>query len=306
VSSIRPFYLNLHQQGELGKRAAQAHEILRDCIGCAWECHVNRLAGEYGQCRTGAKARVASYGPHMGEEDPLRGWRGSGTIFFSHCNLRCVFCQNYDISGTDAGIEVEPEQLAEIMLELQSHGCHNINLVSPSHVVPQIIASVYTAAQGGLNIPLVFNTGGYDSLTSLRLLAGIIDIYMPDMKYADERVAQQYSGIPDYPKKNRAAVKEMHRQVGDLVLDNQGLAVRGLLVRHLVLPNQVAGTGDIAHFLSEEISANTYLNIMDQYHPAHQASFHPEINRPSSRSEYREAIKAAQKAGLKRFDRLNR
>jgi putative pyruvate formate lyase activating enzyme len=306
VNSKPPGYIHLHQQSELGKRAAQAHAILSDCIGCAWECHVDRLAGEYGECLTGAKARVASYGPHMGEEDPLRGWRGSGTIFFSRCNMHCIFCQNYDISGADAGMEVEPEQLAEIMLELQTHGCHNINLVSPSHVVPQLIASVYIAAQGGLNIPLVFNTGGYDSLASLHLLDGIIDIYMPDMKYADEEVAQRYSGTSAYPQANKVAVKEMHRQVGDLVLDDQGLAVQGLLVRHLVLPNQAAGTAEIARFLSEEISTNTYLNIMDQYHPAHQANFHPEINRPATRQEYREAIEASQKAGLKRFDRRNR
>jgi putative pyruvate formate lyase activating enzyme len=304
VSLNEPCYIQLYKQGELAKRAARAREILGDCTGCAWECHVDRLAGEYGQCLTGEKARVASFGPHIGEEKPLRGWQGSGTIFFSRCNLHCVFCQNYDISGSDAGVELEPGQLAAIMIQLQDQGCHNINLVSPSHVVPQIIAALNVAAGGGLNIPLVYNTGGYDSRSSLQLLDGLVDIYMPDMKYSNAVVAQRYSGIPAYPQINQAAVKEMHRQVGDLVLNKHGLAVRGLLVRHLVLPNQLAGTEEIARFLSEEISRNTYLNIMDQYYPAYQAGFHTEINRPCTQLEYREAVEAARKAGLSRLNRL--
>jgi putative pyruvate formate lyase activating enzyme len=304
VSLNEPGYTYLYKQGELARRVVRAREILRDCTGCAWECHVDRLAGEYGQCLTGAKARVANFGPHLGEEKPLRGWRGSGTIFFSRCNLHCVFCQNYDISGSNAGVELEPGQLAAIMIQLQDQGCHNINLVSPSHVVPQIIAALNVAAGVGLKIPLVYNTGGYDSVASLELLDGLVDIYMPDMKYANAKVAQRYSGIPAYPTINQAAVKEMHRQVGDLVLNTHGLAVRGLLVRHLVLPNHLAGTEEIARFLCEEISPNTYLNIMDQYHPTYQADFHTEINRPCTQIEYLEAVEAARKAGLSRFDRL--
>jgi len=293
----------LYQSGELAERARRARLVLSDCTGCAWECRVNRLAGQLGQCLTGSKARIASFGAHMGEEDPLRGWRGSGTIFFSRCNLHCVYCQNSDISAQDAGVELEADQIAAIMLDLQTQGCHNINLVSPSHVVSQIIAAVQVAAQHGLNIPIVYNTGGYDSLPSLRLLDGIIDIYMPDMKYSDEAVARRYSGIPNYPAVNRAAVKEMHRQVGDLMLDQHGVAKRGLLVRHLVLPKKLSGTDEIARFLFEEISPNTYLNIMGQYRPEYQASRHPELNRPCTRQELDEALKTAHVVGLRRFDR---
>jgi putative pyruvate formate lyase activating enzyme len=295
-------YLHLLEQGELAQRAEQAQAGLSDCTGCAWECHVDRLAGKYGQCATGEKARVASYGPHMGEEDPLRGWRGSGTIFFARCNLHCVFCQNYDISAGDAGVEVAPDQLAAIMLEIQSQGCHNINLVSPSHIVPQIIAAVNIAAHRGLQIPIVYNTGGYDSLASLQLLDGIVDIYMPDMKYSDEATARRFSGIPAYPEINQAAVKEMHRQVGDLILDENGVAVRGLLVRHLVLPNNLAGTAGIARFLYKDFSAQTYLNIMDQYRPEYRAGMYADLRRPCTRTELREAVKTAIEAGLTRLD----
>ena len=255
---IEPAYLSLLRSGELVQRAEEARRHLSICDVCAWRCPVNRLAGQLGVCRTGALARVYSYGPHLGEEDPLRGWRGSGTIFFSRCNLRCQYCQNHEISQTDAGNLVDDRDLAAIMLELQSYGCHNINLVSPSHVVPQILAAVALAAQAGLRIPLVYNTGGYDSLEMLRLLDGVVDIYMPDMKYSDAANALRYSRAKDYPVINRLAVREMHRQVGDLVLDENGLAVRGLLVRHLVLPGGLAGTREIVHFLAEEISENTY------------------------------------------------
>jgi putative pyruvate formate lyase activating enzyme len=245
---------------------------------------------------------VASYGPHLGEEDPLRGWRGSGTIFFSRCNLGCVFCQNYDISQYDAGPEMDAEELAAVMLLLQRQGCHNINLVSPSHVVPQILAALLAAAQNGLHLPLVFNSGGYDSPEALALLQGVIDIYMPDMKYADEAVSRRLSGIPNYPQINQSAVREMHRQVGDLVLDADGLAVRGLLVRHLVLPGGLAGTEKIAHFLSSEISTHTYLNLMDQYRPAYRAFDHPPLDHSLSPGEFQAAVKTVHRAGLHRLD----
>jgi len=298
-----PAYLKLLESGELNRRVTEAYQHLESCDLCAWKCGVNRRAGELGVCRTGEKARVSSYGPHFGEEAPLRGWGGSGTIFFARCNLRCQYCQNYEISQTDSGVEVEPEDLAEIMLRLQALGCHNINLVSPSHVVAQILAAVLIAAQAGLRLPLVYNTGGYDSMESLHLLDGVIDIYMPDMKYADPEIAKRYSRIPDYPRVNQAAVREMYRQVGDLQIDNNGIAVRGLLVRHLVLPNNLAGTEEIVNFLAKEISPNTYLNIMAQYYPTYRAHLYPEINRRITAEEYQAAIRAAHRAGLYRLDK---
>jgi putative pyruvate formate lyase activating enzyme len=298
-----PAYLALAASGELAPRAAAAGRHLEDCDLCARYCHVNRRAGIEGAvCRTGERARVASYGAHHGEEDPLRGWAGSGTIFFSWCNLRCVFCQNWDISQRGAGREVEPRELADIMLELQEQGCHNINLVTPSHVVAQIIAAVAEAAPRGLRLPLVYNTGGYDSPEALALLDGIVDIYMPDMKYGDSALARRYSKVRDYVEANRAAVKEMHRQVGDLVLDERGIAQRGLLVRHLVMPQGIAGTEQVLKFLAEEISPDTYLNLMDQYRPCYRADEYPEIARPISAQEYREALEAAARYGLERLD----
>lgn len=299
-------YVALHRQGVLRQRAQQAWEGLEACHGCAWGCGVNRLEDKTGICRTGRLARVSSYFPHFGEEDCLRGWRGSGTVFFARCNLRCQFCQNYDISQLGQGRDVQPEQLASMMLELQEQGCHNINLVSPSHVVPQILVALTIAAQAGLTIPLVYNTGGYDSLETLRLLDGVVDIYMPDMKYADARIARKYSKVPDYPAVNQAAVKEMHRQVGDLVLDEHGVASRGLLVRHLVLPNNLAGTAAIAAFLADEISTETYINVMNQYRPAYCASRYPDIDRPTSHKEYRAAVDEVLAAGLTRLDSRRR
>ena len=245
---------------------------------------------------------MSSYGAHMGEEDPLRGWNGSGTIFFTRCNLHCQFCQNFEISQMDTGDFTGPEDLAAILLELQGAGCHNINLVSPSHVVPQILAAVLIAAQAGLILPLVYNTGGYDSLVSLQLLDGVIDIYMPDMKYSNAQVARHYSKIPNYPQVNQAAVIEMHRQVGDLQVDGNGIAKRGLLVRHLVMPNNLAGTVEIVRFLAEEISPDTYLNLMDQYHPDFKAKQYPRINRHITIPEYQDALKLASAAGLHRLD----
>ncbi len=301
--SFEPAYLSLLRSGELPSRVEQAYRRLSACDLCAWECRKNRRAGELGVCRSGERARLASFGAHLGEEAPLRGWRGSGTIFFGRCNLRCQYCQNYDISQCDAGQEVEPEVIAEVMLELQAAGCHNINLVSPSHVVAQILAAVWIAARKGLRLPLVYNTGGYDSLLALKLLDGVIDIYMPDMKYADTQTALRYSRARNYPEVNRAAVKEMHRQVGDLQINQDGLATRGLLVRHLVLPNHLAGTEQIVRFLAEEISPNTYLNLMDQYRPLYHASQYAALNRPITSKEYQEAVELAHRAGLHRLDK---
>ncbi len=303
---IQPAYVHLLRSGELEARVSQAYPHLSICDVCAWRCKVDRRAGRLGACRAGERARVSSFGPHLGEEDVLRGWRGSGTIFFTRCNLKCQFCQNHDISQTDAGDEVEPGQVAAMMLELQAMGCHNINLVSPSHVVPQILAAVFSAAQAGLRLPLVYNTGGYDSMEMLALLDGVIDIYMPDMKYADARIAQRFSKIPNYPQVNQAAIREMHRQVGDLQIDANGIATRGLLVRHLVLPENLAGTHEIVRFLANEISPDTYLNLMDQYHPAYRAHHLPPLDRPTTRQEYAAAVAMARQAGLHRLDERRR
>ncbi len=302
MEAFEPPYLALAASGELAQRVKEAYARLAACDLCPRGCLVDRRAGELGVCRTGERARVSSFGPHLGEEDPLRGWRGSGTIFFTRCNLHCQYCQNADISQTDDGDLLEPEELAAIMLQLQAQGCHNINLVSPTHVVPQILAAVLIAATAGLRLPLVYNTGGYDAVSTLKLLDGVVDIYMPDMKYADAAAGQKYSKVPEYPQHNRAAVREMHRQVGDLVLDERGLATRGLLVRHLVLPNGLAGTAEVVRFLAREISPNTYLNVMAQYRPAHRAREYPELSRPATRDEYRAAVKLALDAGLRRLD----
>jgi putative pyruvate formate lyase activating enzyme len=303
METFNPAYLELLKGGVLEQRVAQAHQHLAKCDVCAWNCKADRLGEKLGVCRTGSQACVSSYGPHMGEENPLRGRRGSGTIFFARCNLHCQYCQNYDISQSDAGEEVDPQGLAAIMLELQAYGCHNINFVSPSHVIPQILAGVWVAAQAGLRLPLVFNTGGYDSLAMLALLEGVIDIYMPDMKYASSQIARHYSKIPHYSEVNQASVKEMHRQVGDLQIDLQGLARRGLLVRHLVLPNHLAGTSQVVSFLANEISKDTYLNLMDQYRPAYRAKEYPKLKRGITPQEFEEAKQMAYAAGLHRLDR---
>ena len=241
---------------------------------------------------------VSSLGPHHGEEDPLRGSRGSGTIFFSWCNLRCIFCQNSEISQKGIGHEVEAQDLAGMMLTLQARGCHNLNFVTPSHVVAQVLEALVIAAREGLRLPLVYNTGGYDSPEALELLDGVIDIYMPDMKYGDSEAAHRYSHVRDYWEVNRAAVKEMHRQVGDLVVDSQGVALRGLLVRHLVLPEDLANTERVLAFLAEEISPDTYLNLMDQYHPSHRADRVPPLDRVTTTDEYLYALELARRYGL--------
>ena len=304
VSGFEPAYLALIGPGELGRRVEEAYRRLADCDLCARYCHVDRRKSIRGAaCRTGERAVVNSFGPHHGEEDPLRGAHGSGTIFFSWCNLRCVFCQNWEISQKGIGREVEPEELAGMMLALQDEGCHNVNLVTPSHVVAQILAAVAIAAARGLRLPLVYNTGGYDSPEALALLDGVIDIYMPDMKYGDSEAARRYSHVRNYWEVNRAAVKEMHRQVGDLRTDRAGVAQRGLLVRHLVLPDDVANTDKVLAFVAEEISRNTYVNIMAQYRPCYRAYDTPPLDRPVTRAEYEDALALAARHGLGRLDR---
>jgi putative pyruvate formate lyase activating enzyme len=298
-----PAYLHLLNSGELAKRAALSTDMLSQCCLCPRQCGTNRYE-EPGLCKVGHLALVSSYGPHRGEETPLSGWRGSGTIFFTGCNLHCVYCQNDDISqSTCFSQQFTPHDLASVMLNLQKQGCHNINLVSPSHVVPQILGAILEAATNGLRLPIVYNTGGYDSMDALHLLDGVVDIYMPDMKYSSEQISRRLSNINNYPIINQRAVKEMHRQVGDLHCDKSNIAIRGLLVRHLVLPNNLAGTIHIAKFLAEEISTNTYFNLMDQFRPASQSHKHPDINRPITREEFSQALSDVRLAGLTRLDR---
>ena len=282
---------------------ARAKAVLEECCLCPRHCGVNRLAGESGKCRVTSQVAVSSYGPHFGEEAPLVGRHGSGTIFFACCNLQCIFCQNYTISHFGEGSVVDNEELARMMLSLQSSGCHNVNLVSPTHVVPYILEALELAVSRGLHLPIVYNSGGYDSVETLKLLDGVVDIYMPDMKYSDEKTAERFSGVKNYPEVNRAAVKEMHRQVGGLQIDGQGVAQRGLLVRHLVLPNGLAGTEAVVRFLAQEVSTNTYLNVMAQYHPCYQAFDIPQLARPVSREEFNEAVDLAHRQGLHRLDK---
>jgi putative pyruvate formate lyase activating enzyme len=302
-----PAYLELLRSGELARRAEAAAARLADCDLCARYCRVDRTRTLRGAvCRTGRQAVVSSFGPHHGEEDCLRGWNGSGTVFFSWCNLRCVFCQNWEISWQGEGREMGAEQLAGVMLALQRAGCHNINFVSPSHVVAQILEAVLLAAQRGLRLPLVYNSGGYDSLEALALLDGVVEIYMPDLKYGDSDPAHRFSHVRDYVRHNWAAVREMHRQVGDLVVNAQGLARRGLLVRHLVLPNGLAGTEAVLKFLAEEVSPETYVNLMDQYRPCYRAGDHPELERGLGAEEYEAALALARRYGISRLDRRQR
>jgi putative pyruvate formate lyase activating enzyme len=302
---FEPAYLRPYRTGELRQRARVGVESLDSCRVCPRACGDDRMADKTGVCKTGRFARVTSYFPHMGEEDCLRGWRGSGTIFFSSCSLRCPFCQNFEISHTPQGEETPPERLAEMMLELQVAGCHNINYVTPSHVVPQILEALVFAVEEGLRLPIVYNTSSYDSLESLRQLDGVVDIYLPDFKIWDPRMALKYLAARDYPEVARRSIREMQRQVGELNMDEQGLAKRGLLVRHLILPGGVAGTRAVTRFLAQEISPDTYLNIMAQYFPAGTVSSErfPEINRRITPEEYAEAVSYARRAGLHRFAR---
>lgn len=302
VAADYPAYVRLLESGELARRVGRAVESLADCALCGRQCRVDRLhqADPQSYCRTGRQAHVSSVGPHHGEEDCLRGRAGSGTIFFSHCNLRCVFCQNFDISFEGQGRAVQPQQLAEMMLGLQDRGCHNINFVTPSHVVPQILEGLLPAARQGLRLPIVYNTGGYDHLDTLKLLDGVVDVYMPDLKFWDPEVSGQFANADDYRQVACRAVKQMHRQVGDMVIDEQGLARRGLLVRHLVMPGGLDETRQIMRFLAREISPQTLVNLMPQYRPEGYAGQYPAINRPLTFPEYDRAIAIAEEEGLQR------
>lgn len=275
----------------------QLAKRMNPCVLCPRKCKVNRSKGQVGFCGIGDMPIVSSVGPHFGEESVLVGSGGSGTIFFAGCNLGCIFCQNFDISHHRHGTKATIEQLAQFMLDLQNYGCSNINFVTPTHVIPAITAALELARKKGLILPTVYNTGGYDLVETLKMLDGFIDIYMPDMKYSDSAVAQELSNAADYPQVNREAVKEMHRQVGDLQLKN-GLATRGLLVRHLVLPNNLAGSFEIIDFLAEEISSKTIINVMNQYRPCYKASLHAKINRRPTLEEFESARQYALQQGL--------
>jgi putative pyruvate formate lyase activating enzyme len=287
---------------ELTSRASQALDLLAECSLCPRQCRVNRLEGQLGYCRTGRLATVAAAHLHFGEEAPLVGRHGSGTIFFAGCNLGCVFCQNYDIShDPDLGRQIQAKQLAEIMFELQAQGALNINLVTPSHVVPQILEALSLAVPQGLNLPLVYNSSGYDLVQTLRLLEGIVDIYMPDAKFFHPEPAHTYCQAEDYPQRAREAILEMHRQVGDLVTE-EGIAVHGLLVRHLLMPADIAGTRDWLRFLAKDVSPHTYVNIMDQYRPCGEARSFPELCNPVPTQAWKKAVEYARSLGLSRID----
>jgi putative pyruvate formate lyase activating enzyme len=298
---FRPAYLELQRARELERRAKAAEALLQPCRVCPRECLAQRLQGKTGVCGVADQAMVSSYGPHFGEERPLVGFGGSGTIFLAHCNLCCVFCQNFEISQQNGGRIVSAKELAQMMLDLQEMGCHNINFVTPTHQVPQILRALPMAVEGGLQVPLVYNCGGYESLDMLRLLDGIFDIYMPDFKYADVDTAKKYSQVENYPEVAKAALLAMHRQVGDLTLDRRGIACRGLLVRHLILPNDIAGTAEVVLFLAG-LSVDTYVNIMDQYRPCYRAHEYPPMARRPTRAELDEARQLARAAGLHRLD----
>lgn len=296
-------YLKTYRDGLFPEIIDKAFLLLEACTLCPRHCGVNRLQGEKGFCGAGLNPEVSSASPHFGEESPLVGFHGSGTIFLTHCNLKCVFCQNFSISHLGEGREITFEKLGRMMVELQRLGCHNINFVTPTHYVPQILKALPFAIEKGLSIPLVYNTGGYDSLEALKLLDGVFDIYMPDFKYKDSHVAQEYSQVPDYFSVAKSAIEEMHRQVGDLLLDDKGIALKGLLVRHLVLPQGLAGTKEVMHFLAEEISKNTYVNIMDQYHPCGRIAHDSPLNRSITQEEYDQAVETAKKEGITRLDK---
>jgi putative pyruvate formate lyase activating enzyme len=304
---FRAAYLAL-PQGELAARAQRAVSSLAECRACPRDCAVNRLENRWAACKTGRYAVVSSAFAHFGEEDCLRGWNGSGTIFFSHCNLRCVFCQNFDISQAVRPGPAEPgsppEEIAATMLALQQAGCHNINFVTPEHVVPQVLEALAVAVEQGLTLPIVYNTSAYDSLESLALLDGVVDIYMPDFKYWSVERSRTYLKAENYPEAARAALGEMHRQVGNLVIDSNGLARRGILLRHLVMPGQLDETRAILQWIARELSPNTYVNLMDQYRPAGKVgrNRYAEINRALYAEEFAAAGQIAREAGLTRLD----
>jgi len=292
-------YLETYESGLLKKKVKRAHEILSSCTLCPRNCKVNRLKDEKGFCRSGKELIVSSAVVHFGEEPPISGTNGSGTIFFSNCNLKCIFCQNYQISQMGMGDKVTTEELADMMLSLQNKGAHNINLVSPTHFLPQILEGLYKAIEKGLKIPIVYNTGGYDSLETIKLLDGIVDIYLPDMKYSDNSAAEKLSSAPDYPQHNQATIMEMFRQVGNLKLDNSKVAVKGLLIRHLILPEDLAGSYNMLPFLANKISKDVWIGLMSQYHPSYMANKDKRLCRKITDEEYTKVIKRAEDLGFK-------
>lgn len=304
--NFEPAYIETFKKGSLASKIQKAREILKCCTLCPRQCKVDRTTGETGVCKTGERAYVSSFNAHFGEEDPLVGTYGSGTIFFTHCNLMCIFCQNYDISHLGQGEEISDEQLADIMLWLQKNRCHNINFVTPSHVVPQILSALEVAVPRGLSLPLVYNTGGYDSVDTLKLLDGVFDIYMPDFKFWDPAIAKAACNAENYPEVAQQALMEMHRQTGDLVMDDTGIAQRGILLRHLVLPSGLSGTREIMRFIARRVSKNTYVNIMSQYRPCGRAGDIKELSVHPSNKDYETAVQAAEEEGIKRLDRRRR
>jgi putative pyruvate formate lyase activating enzyme len=299
-------YIKSFEKGLLQKKIQAAYKILNSCTLCPRQCRINRMSGETGICKTAKQAWVSSYNPHFGEEAPLVGTHGSGTIFFTHCNLMCLFCQNFDISHEGYGQEVSDRQLAAMMVALQQQGCHNINFVTPSHVVPQILSALAIAIQQGLSVPLVYNSGGYDLPATLRLLEGVFDIYMPDFKFWDAQVAETACQAKDYPQIARRALREMHRQVGDLKIDENGIAQKGLLIRHLVLPGGLAGTREIMRFIAREISTNSYVNIMSQYRPCGRAAEIKGFSSLLSKVDFQTALREAAAEGITRLDQPRR
>ncbi len=295
-----PSYITLYEKGELSRRVQLLNEFLSECRLCPRECRVNRLKGEVGYCRAGSELEISSAFPHFGEEPPLVGYHGSGTIFLTHCNLRCIFCQNYDITHLGRGERITPADMARSMLWLQEMGCHNINFVTPTHYVPQIVASLADATEMGLRVPIVYNCSGYESTEVIRFLDGIVDIYMPDVKFMNEEHSKKFSNAPDYPEVIKKVLMEMHRQVGDLKTNFKGIAERGLLIRHLVMPNGVASSEAVLKFIAEEISVHSYVNIMDQYRPEYRAYEYPEINCRITHTEYLEVVQIAKSFRLYR------
>jgi len=302
MSSIQPVYIETADRGELAEKVKTAYRRMKSCTLCPRECSVDRISGETGICNTADKAYVSSYAPHFGEEAPLVGRKGSGTIFFTHCNLMCNFCQNYDISHQGQGREVSNDMLAQMMIDLQKAGCHNINFVTPSHVVPQILGALKIAIAEGLSVPLVYNSSAYDSVRTLQLLEGVFDIYMPDFKFWDPAVSDRTCGADDYPEVARNALIEMHRQVDDLTMDSLDIAQRGLLIRHLVLPEGLAGTREVMRFIARKLSADSYVNIMSQYRPCGHAAEVSQLAAPLSSDDYETAVLEAKKEGINRLD----
>jgi putative pyruvate formate lyase activating enzyme len=301
---FEPGYLKLERSGELERRARELRAIYRSCRLCPRQCGVDRLKGEKGVCSSTSRAKVYSAHPHFGEEKPLVGRGGSGTIFFSNCNLLCAFCQNWEINHRGDGSFAGDDDIGRLMADLQKIGCHNVNLVTPTHVVPNIVAGLGSAIRRGLRVPLVYNCGGYEPVEVIKLLDGIVDVYLPDFKYTDGAMSEKYSsGARDYPERAAAAIEEMHRQVGELVVDEDGIALRGLMIRHLVLPGNIAGTDKFVQFVATRLSRSTYVNIMAQYRPEHKATGIPELSRRITSAEYQQAIRWAREAGLTQLDR---